>query len=270
MGVIIKGTDDTVKAADGSLSIEGFSIKTTGIGTFDGGVQVGSAATIYANGNITAGIITATSFANGGDTTLTASVGSGSSTILFDSSAGTLTIQDNIRTNFGTGSDLSIYHDGSTNVIDSASANLEIRHGTEKLAAFAQDGQAELYYDGTKEFETKSGGVKLNGHSEQAVNALGNTTGSTTIDFTTANIITATLTGTTTFANPTTESVGQSGSIVLTQDGTGSRTASWGSQFKWVGGTAPTLTTTAAAVDRIDYLVVAADTIHCVASLDVK
>ena len=114
------------------------------------------------------------------------------------------------------------------------------------------------------------GGVKLSGHSERSINALGNTTGSTTIDFTTADIITATLTGTTTFANPTTESVGQSGSIVLTQDGTGSRTASWGSQFKWVGGTAPTLTTTAAAVDRIDYLVVAADTIHCVASLDVK
>ena len=34
MGVIIKGTDDSIKAADGSLSIEGFSIKTTGIGTF--------------------------------------------------------------------------------------------------------------------------------------------------------------------------------------------------------------------------------------------
>ena len=114
------------------------------------------------------------------------------------------------------------------------------------------------------------GGVKLTGHSERSVNALGNTTGSTTINFATADIITATLTGTTTFANPTTESVGQSGSIILTQDGTGSRTASWGSQFKWVGGTAPTLTTTAAAVDRIDYLVVAADTIHCVASLDVK
>ena len=114
------------------------------------------------------------------------------------------------------------------------------------------------------------GGVKLTGHSERSVNALGNTTGSTTIKFATADIITATLTGTTTFANPTTESVGQSGSIILTQDGTGSRTASWGSQFKWVGGTAPTLTTTAAAVDRIDYLVVAADTIHCVASLDVK
>ena len=132
------------------------------------------------------------------------------------------------------------------------------------------DQGVDLYYNNGITFQTKAGGVKLNGHSEQSVNALGNTTGSTTINFATANIITATLTGATTFANPTTESVGQSGSIIVTQDGTGGRTLAWGTQFKWTGGTAPTLSTAANAVDRIDYLVVAADTIHCVASLDVK
>ena len=73
-----------------------------------------------------------------------------------------------------------------------------------------------------------------------------------------------------TFDNPTTESVGQSGTITLTQDGTGSRTGAWGTQFLWAGGTAPTLSTAANAVDRIDYVVVAADKIHCVASLDMK
>ena len=71
-----------------------------------------------------------------------------------------------------------------------------------------------------------------------------------------------------TFANPSTENVGQSGTITLTQDGTGSRTGAWGTQFLWAGGTAPTLTTTASAVDRIDYVVVAADKIHCVATLN--
>ena len=66
MGVIIKGTDDSIKAADGSLSIEGFSIKTTGIGTSDGGIQVGSAATIHSNGNLgLTGILTATNFKTG-------------------------------------------------------------------------------------------------------------------------------------------------------------------------------------------------------------
>ena len=140
----------------------------------------------------------------------------------------------------------------------------------ETLAKFTRNGGCELYYDTTKEFETKSGGVKLNGHSECAVNALGNTNSNPTFDFTVANYITMTLTGNVTVQNPTTESVGQSGSIIITQDGTGSRTCAWSSQFKWTGGTAPTLSTAANAVDRIDYLVIAADTIHCVASLDVK
>ena len=56
----------------------------------------------------------------------------------------------------------------------------------------------------------------------------------------------------------------------MVQDGTGSRTASWHADFKWTGGTAPTLTTTASAIDRIEYFVKASNQIHAVASLDVK
>ena len=70
-----------------------------------------------------------------------------------------------------------------------------------------------------------------------------------------------------TFANPTNDTAGQSGSIFLTQDGTGSRTASWGTDWDFIGGTAPTLTTTAAAVDRIDYVIKDATNIHAVATL---
>ncbi len=66
------------------------------------------------------------------------------------------------------------------------------------------------------------------------------------------------------------EAIGQSGSIFITQDATGSRTLSWASDFKWVGGTAPTLTTTAGATDRVDYIILSATEIHCVISLDVK
>ena len=58
--------------------------------------------------------------------------------------------------------------------------------------------------------------------------------------------------------------------LIVTQDGTGSRTASWGTDWDWVGGTAPTLTTTAAAIDRIDYVIASATSIHAVAALDVK
>ena len=52
-------------------------------------------------------------------------VAAGSSTILFDASAHSLIFQDNIRAKFGSGSDLSIYHDGSDNYID---GNLSLIH----------------------------------------------------------------------------------------------------------------------------------------------
>ena len=91
-----------------------------------------------------------------------------------------------------------------------------------------------------------------------------------TIDMATTNNHSVTLAHNATFANPSNQVAGQSGSIFLTQDGTGSRTASWAANWKWKGGTAPTLTTTAAAVDRVDYIIAASGSIHAVATLDVK
>ena len=205
--------------------------------------------------------------------------------LTWDMSDNALEFDDSVKATFGDDADLQIYHNGTDGFIDNNTRHLYIRCNVddddggniylqgksgEQGIKINDDGAVELYYDNVKEFETKSGGVKLNGHSECAVNALGNINSNPTFDFTVANYITMTLTGNVTVQNPTTESVGQSGSIIITQDGTGSRTCGWSNQFKWTGGTAPTLSTAANAVDRIDYLVVAADTIHCVASLDVK
>jgi len=75
---------------------------------------------------------------------------------------------------------------------------------------------------------------------------------------------TVTLAGNRTLDNPTNIVVGQTGSIFIVQDGTGSRTLSFGSYYDFAGGTAPTLTTAASAVDRIDYVVRTATSIHCV------
>ena len=85
-----------------------------------------------------------------------------------------------------------------------------------------------------------------------------------------SNNFSVTLAGNRTLANPTNTVAGQSGSIFITQDGTGSRTLAFGTNFKFVAGTAPTLSTAAASVDRIDYVVASATKIHAVASLDVK
>jgi len=89
------------------------------------------------------------------------------------------------------------------------------------------------------------------------------------VDFDSSNNFSVTLGGNRTLGQPSNQTAGQSGSIFITQDGTGSRTLAYHADWKWAGGTAPTLTTTAAAVDRIDYTVAAANTIHAVATLAV-
>lgn len=74
-------------------------------------------------------------------------------------------------------------------------------------------------------------------------------------DLALGNNFSVTLGGNRTLDNPTNITAGQSGVIVVTQDGTGSRTLAYGSYWKFAGGTAPTLTTTAAAVDVLAYYV---------------
>lgn len=76
-----------------------------------------------------------------------------------------------------------------------------------------------------------------------------------TPDFSLANNYSVTLGGNRTLANPTNITAGQSGVIVISQDGTGGRTLAYGSYWKFPGGTAPTLTTTASAVDVLAYYV---------------
>ena len=88
-----------------------------------------------------------------------------------------------------------------------------------------------------------------------------------TLNFDTSNNYTCTLNQNATIANPINLTAGQSGSIFLVQDGTGSRTAAWGSYWDFAGGTAPVLTTTAAGVDRVDYVVRSSTSIPAVATL---
>lgn len=85
-----------------------------------------------------------------------------------------------------------------------------------------------------------------------------------TPDMDDSNNFTVTLGGNRTLANPTNLVAGQSGSIFIVQDGTGSRTLSWGSYWDFANGVAPTLSTAASAVDRVDYIVRSATSIHAV------
>jgi len=171
---------------------------------------------------------------------------------VWDKSDNALEFADNAKLIFGSSSDLTISHNGSNSIFNET--------GT---------GNLQLQLGGSTKFEIQSGGVKLTGGAE--ANITGLTDGATiTIDMATACHHSVTLGGNRTFAAPSNQAVGQSGSIFITQDGTGSRTASFNSSFKFTAGVAPTLSTAAGAIDRIDYIIKSNNVIHCSVSLDVK
>jgi len=80
----------------------------------------------------------------------------------------------------------------------------------------------------------------------ETVYAGGNTATAKTLDETNGNVQTWTMTGNCTFTMPSGSGLqpGTSMTLILTQDGTGSRTGAF-TGVKWAGGSAPTLTTTA-------------------------
>jgi hypothetical protein len=83
-----------------------------------------------------------------------------------------------------------------------------------------------------------------------------------TPDFSVSNNFSLTLGQGTLIDNPSSLTAGQSGSIFLVQGSTG-YAATWGSYWDFAGGTAPTLSA-ATKVDRIDYIVRSATSIHAV------
>ena len=90
------------------------------------------------------------------------------------------------------------------------------------------------------------------------------------VNFNTAQNFIVQLAGNRALGNPTNCVAGQTGSIVVVQDGTGGRTLSYGTSWDFIGGTAPTLSTGVSAVDRIDYIVYTSTAVQAIASLDIK
>jgi hypothetical protein len=84
------------------------------------------------------------------------------------------------------------------------------------------------------------------------------------------NHFSVTLAGNRTLDNPTNIVAGTSGSFFITQDGSGSRTLAYGSYYDFAAGAAPTLTTTAAKIDRIDYVARTTTSLHCVFTGDLS
>jgi hypothetical protein len=94
-----------------------------------------------------------------------------------------------------------------------------------------------------------------------AVNTNASVSGSTTLDFSSYQNFVLTLTGNATLANPTTETIGQSGFIIFIQDSTGGYTVSLGTDYETAGSAGLTLSTAADAYDIVPYVVKGTDSI---------
>lgn len=109
---------------------------------------------------------------------------------------------------------------------------------------------------------TSSGNVTVTGLTTSSTAVAGvhtnsSATSSITLDFSANQNFILTLIGNVTLANPTTEIVGQSGFIVLIQDGTGGRTVSLGTDYETPGAAGLTLSSAASATDIVPYIVAA-------------
>ena len=93
----------------------------------------------------------------------------------------------------------------------------------------------------------------VSGNAASNIVALGNKTENTTLDFSTGNNFSLTLGASIVLENPTGVTTGQSGMILILQDGTGSRTLAFGSSWDFPSATAPTVTATADALSSLVY-----------------
>ena len=125
--------------------------------------------------------------------------------------------------------------------------------------------------------DSSAGQIKEVAASDHLVfdSAAGSITGLTdaatiSINFASSNNFSVTLGGNRTLGNPTNVVAGQSGFIAVTQDGTGSRTLAYSSNWSFAGGTAPTISTGAGSTDIIAYYARTTTDIAADVILDVK
>ena len=89
---------------------------------------------------------------------------------------------DNVKSIYGTGNDLEIYHSGSDSYIkDSGTGDVRIVASATKIfdadqshvqATFVDGGSVDLYYSGNKKFETTSTGVSVTGNIAMGNNSI--------------------------------------------------------------------------------------------------
>ena len=206
---------------------------------------------------------------------------SGFATLTGATFTGDVKLGDGDYLKLGDSDDLSVHHvaDGDTFIVNNAAL---YTRGTELYFQAEGDphkewihclpaGSVELSYDDSKKFETTDTGVKVTGVAVPAgFTSLSSSSNSTAVNLGLNNNFDLTLNEISTLAQPSNQSPGQSGSIFITQGTGGGFTLGYHDDWKWTGGNTPQLSEAESAIDRIDYIVAAANKVHAVASLDVK
>ena len=227
-------------SGDVTLNVEASQTQITAVGTIATGVWQGTAvANAYVAENLTIAGGTVDNSIIGGSTAAAITGTAITGTSVDITAQGSLKLQDTT---------------GGEYVGFKAAGTTTSYTITMPAAAAASDGQAlTTTQAGVGSWSTVGDASLANANEWTAQQNFNNTalTYDATQDWAlTANqVATLTLTGNTTFDAPTQMVDGAFYSLIIIQDGTGSRTASWNGVFKWAAATAPTLTTTAAAKD---------------------
>ena len=150
------------------------------------------------------------------------------------------------------GTEMARVHNSSSDVI------IETKVSDKDLLIKGNDGGSTVT---PATFDMSAKGKLIMGAGAAGSTQTANATGSTVLDFDTYSNFVLTFTGNVTLANPSTESVGQSGVIMIIQDGTGSRTLSLGTDYETAGAAGLTISTAASSVDIVPYFVQSADNI---------
>ena len=177
-------------------------------------------------------------------------------------------LADNENVKIGTGSDLKLYHNATDSFIDNGTGDLKLRTpnnfrvtdlSNNKMILCQDGGETQLYHDGTEKLNTDATGITVSGniiYSGASLTAEGTLSDGSTITWnvSTDPIAKVTLAGNRTIAAPTNPlGSGQYISLLIIQDGTGSRTLTWNGIYEFKDDTAPTLTTTATMSDLFTF-----------------
>jgi hypothetical protein len=155
----------------GTLTYEDVTnVDAVGLITARDGIKVGSGITLSPDGDIFfTGIITGngsglTNLATDLVNDTTPQLGGNLDTFTRNIFFGDSNASSDDRLTFGAGTDLSIYHDGTDNYIDTVANKLYIRVDNSDNAIVADtNGSVELYHSNSKKLETTSGGVTVTG-----------------------------------------------------------------------------------------------------------